>query len=254
MIKKKYSLQTELVASDDGMHTYEIARTWAETDRKGLVLELYPTISADRCGELDISTMHLLNHVKDFGWGTMRIVNLYSTIFEGKPLTGQLSYDKENIAYIEGILESEDIGDYDIVIATGNSLRTHINTVEVKLDIFNILQNKKLEGQVKQIVPENCAEGMSQGTHPLFLGLHYGKEKWTLADYDISSAVSALNEYLETKAEKKVKKVKGKKSTKKSKTEKAVEKSESEKMAEEQKEGWDLEKREAKKDVLSDKK
>lgn len=51
-----------------------------------------------------------------------------------------------------------------------------------------------------------------------------------------------------------MKKVKGKKSTKKSKTEKAVEKSESEKMAEEQKEGWDLEKREAKKDVLSDKK
>ena len=242
------------MASDDGMHTYEIARTWAETGRKGIVLELYPTISVDRCGELDVSTMHLLNHVKDFGWGTMRIVNLYSTIFGGKPLTGQLFYDKENIAYIEGILESEDIEDYDIVIATGNSLKTHIITIEAKLDIFNILQSKKLEGQVKQIVPENCAEEISLGTHPLFLGLHYGKEKWILADYDIPSAVSALKEYLETKAEKKVEKVKGKKSTKRSKTEKIVEKSESEKIAEEQKEGWDLEKREAKKDVLSDKK
>ncbi len=89
MITKKHNLETELVSSEDGIHTYEIRRTWAETGRKGLVIELYPTI--DRCGELDLSTMHLMNHVRDFGWGTVRIVNLYSTVFEGKPLTGQIS-------------------------------------------------------------------------------------------------------------------------------------------------------------------
>ena len=76
MITKKQNLETELVASEDGRHTYEIRRTWAETGKKGLVFELYPTISSDRCGEMDLSTMHLMNHVKDFGWSSVRIVQL----------------------------------------------------------------------------------------------------------------------------------------------------------------------------------
>ncbi len=214
MITKKHNLETELVSSEDGSHTYEIRRTWAETGRKGLVLELYPTISTDRCGEMDVSTMHLMNHVKDFGWSSVRIVNLYSTVFERKPLTGQLSYDEENIAYIESVLEGKDIADYDIVVATGNSLGTHINTVEVKLDIFHMLQKKGLNKQVKHIVPENGNGDMAQGIHPLFLGLHYGKEKWILADYDISSAIDSFHEYLTGKSEKAVEKPKADKQEK----------------------------------------
>ena len=208
MITKKQNLETELVASEDGRHTYEIRRTWAETGMKGLVFELYPTISSDRCGEMVLSTMHLMNHVKDFGWSSVRIVNLYSTVFEGKPLAGQLSYDEENIAYIEAILEEKNIADYDIVVAMGNSLSTHIKTIEAKLDIFHMFQKKGLEKQVKHIVPENGNRDMAQGIHPLFLGLHYGKEKWSLADYDIPSAIASSREYLAGKSEKAVEKPK----------------------------------------------
>lgn len=81
MVTEKFVMQTELTASDDGRHTYEVRRMWSEQGRKGLVLELYPTLSAGRCGELDLSTMHLLNHTKDFGWGGVRIINLYSLFF-----------------------------------------------------------------------------------------------------------------------------------------------------------------------------
>lgn len=196
MVTEKHNLQTELVASEDGKQTYEIRRKWADVGRKGLVLELYPTLTADRCGEMDLSTMHLMNHTSDFGWSALRIVNLYSTVFASKPLSSLLEYDDKNIAYIEEILESKDISDYDIVIATGNSLSTHIKTVEAKLDILHMLQDKKLDKQVKCIVPEFIDEKVTQGTHPLFLGLHHSKEKWSLIDYDIQTAIEELNGHL----------------------------------------------------------
>lgn len=65
MKTEKFVMQTELVASEDGLHTYEVRRSWSDKGKKGLVLELYPTLSMGRSGEMDLSTMHLLNHIKD---------------------------------------------------------------------------------------------------------------------------------------------------------------------------------------------
>lgn len=203
MIIEKYSLTTELVASDDGLNTYEIKRTWGEEGRKGIVLELYPPIAAGRCGELDLSTMHLMNHVKDFNWCSVRIINLYSQVFDSKPLTSQLSEDVENIAYIEDILDSPDIGEYDIVIATGSSLSTHMKTINAKLDILHMLKDRGLSEQVMCIVPEFVEENASQGTHPLFLGLHHSKEEWSLTKYSVDAALEELEGYLKEREEKK---------------------------------------------------
>lgn len=231
MIRKSFQLDTEIVASDDGTKTYEIRRSWGTGGRRGIVLELYPTLSADRCGELDLSTMHLLNHVKDFNWSEVRIINLYSTVFDTKPLASMLSEDRDNIAYIEDVLSDENIGDYDIVIATGSSLSTHKITVEAKLDILHILQDKKLDSQVKCIVPEYLEEGLAQGTHPLYLGLHHAKETWTLESYSIPVAIAELEDYLRERETNKVAVIpnekKGGKKQKKEKTKDVLENSES---------------------------
>lgn len=203
------------VASDDGKNTYEVKRTWGNEGRKGLVLELYPSLSVEHCGELDLSTMHLMNHVKDFGWCSVRIINLYSQVFSGKPLSSQLETDIKNLAYIEDIFEEKEIGDYDIVIATGSSLNSHVKTVEVKLDILHMLLDKKLDKQVKCIIPEYVEATATPGTHPLFLGLHHAKELWSLETYAIPDAIQELESYLRereakkcTSIEKKEKKVK----------------------------------------------
>lgn len=193
-------MQTELVASEDGLHTYEVRRSWSAKGRKGLVLELYPTLSMGRCGELDLSTMHLLNHIKDFGWASVRIVNLYSLVCMGKPKASELSYDEENIAYIEGILESKDIADYDIVIATGNSLGSHMKTLETRMDILSMLREKKLERQTKYIAAESADKGKWIGVHPLFLGLHYGRDIWRLEDFPLDDELKALEENIKPKA------------------------------------------------------
>lgn len=200
MVTEKFVMQTELVASEDGRHTYEVRRSWSDTGRKGLVLELYPTLSAERCGELDLSTMHLLNHTKDLGWASVRIVNLYSLVCIGKPKVSELSYDEKNIAYIEEILESKDIADYDIVIATGNSLSTHIKTLETKIDILSMLREKKLEEQVKYIAAESADKEKWVGVHPLFLGLHYGRDVWRLEIFPLENELKTLKESIKPKA------------------------------------------------------
>lgn len=194
MVTEKFVMETELIASEDGMYTYEVRRSWSDKGRKGLVLELYPTLSAGRCGELDLSTMHLLNHMKDFGWGAVCIIKLYSFVCNGKPKVSKLSYEQENIAYIEGIFESKDIAGYDIVIATGSSLRKHNLTNEIKLDILHMIQNQKLEKQVKCIVTDSMTTGMQPGTHPLFLGLHYGKDVWKLESYPVQAELKRLED------------------------------------------------------------
>lgn len=199
MVTEKFAMQTELVASEDGLHTYEVRRSWSDKGRKGLVLELYPTLSMGRCGELDISTMHLLNHTKDFGWAALRIVNLYSLVCTGKPKVSELSYDEENIAYIEEILESKDIADYDIVVATGNTLGTHTKTLEAKIDILSMLREKGLEKQVKYIVADSADKEKWIGVHPLFLGLHYGKDVWRLEVFPLHDELKALEESIKPK-------------------------------------------------------
>ena len=199
MITEKMVMQTELVASEDRKHTYEVKRSWDDKGIKGLVLELYPTLSLGRCGEMDLSTMHLLNHAKDFGWGSVRILNLYSSVCDGKPKTSELFYDEENIAYIEGILESRDIADYDIVIATGNSLAKHSKTIETKIDILTMFLEKGLERQVKYITTDSVVKGEMIGVHPLFLGLHHGKDDWKLEDFPIADELKILEEALKPK-------------------------------------------------------
>lgn len=56
--------------------------------------------------------MHLINHVNDFGWKEMRIVNLYANVITKKPSVSELQ--ENSLAYIEEILEEEDIKTYEI--------------------------------------------------------------------------------------------------------------------------------------------
>ncbi len=203
MIRKQGSIETTVVASDDGKQTFEIFKKWDEDRRMGMVIELYPTISAERECEMDLSTMHLMNHVRDFEWGAVRIVNLYSTVFPGKPTTNMLKQDMENVAYIENILDKADSADMDIVIAWGSSLSTHMNTVETKSDLLQMMKNRGLQSRVKCIVAGAGDEEAAQGTHPLFLGLHHGKDEWNLEVFDIDKALAELDAYIEGRAERK---------------------------------------------------
>jgi hypothetical protein len=189
MVTETFRMDISAVGSDDGINTYEIRRKWAEKGKKALVIELYPTLTADQCGNMDVSTMHLMNHVQELGWGEVRIVNLYSKVFSEKPTVSQLSEDDNNLSYIEEILEEQDIGGYDIVIAWGNTLISHRQTIQAKTDLLTMIKEKGLAKQVKCIVTNNLK---ANGVHPLYLGLRYSKDVWSLQPFPLEKVLNEL--------------------------------------------------------------
>lgn len=205
MLKENINMSVEVVSSDDNKNTYEIRRKWKEEKKKALVIELYPTISSIECYKSDLSTMHLINHSEELGWGEVRIVNLYSRIFESKPSTSELKDDVVNLSYVEEILEQENINTYDIVIAWGNSLSTHKTTIKMKIDLLNMLKDKGLQQQVKCIITENLSVVEGYGVHPLYLGLRYAKDKWSLVEYPVEKELEKLEEVLKPKVKPKKK-------------------------------------------------
>lgn len=191
-------MQITAVGTEDGKNTYEIRRKWSDKGKKALVICLYPTISIDNLCKSDISTMHLLNHANEnFLWGEMTLVNLYAKVFDEKPLVSQLGEDNSNIAYIEELLERDDIKEYDIVIAWGSSLSTHRRTINLKIDLISMLLDKGLADNVKCITTENLDTRSEHGTHPLYLGLHFARDKWELQPFPLKNALYELEKTIQ---------------------------------------------------------
>lgn len=194
MMKNTISMNVSAIGTDDGKSTFEVQRTWNEKGKKAIAIGMYPTISVENCGMLDVSNMHLLNHANDFGWGELRMLNLYATIVNGKPSVSQLQGN--SLAYIEEILETKDIKTYNIVIAWGNSMATHKNTIKAKIDLLTMLMEKGLSA--KCITVDCLSTKKSYGIHPLYLGLHYPKDKWKLIDFPVKEMLEELEKSLKT--------------------------------------------------------
>lgn len=189
MLKEEFCMKVEAIGADDCENTYEIRRQWGGEGRKALVIELYPTLTPDKCHNMDVSTMHLLNHARELGWNDVRIVNLYSKVFAEKPKTGDLADDYSNLSYIEEILEEDDIQTYDIVIAWGNTLLSHMKTILAKTDVLSMIKDKGLANQVKCLVTDSLD---TNGVHPLYLGLRHSKDLWKLKPYPLDEALRDL--------------------------------------------------------------
>lgn len=213
MVKNEFVMNVTAIGTDDGKNTYEICRKWDEKGKKAIVIELYPTISVENCGILDASTMYLMNHVKDFGWGELRVVNLYATVIVSKPSVKELNHNSQ--AYIEEILEEKDIHMYDIIIAWGTSLSTHQDTIKAKIDLLSILEEKGLDKNVKCIIAGGMNTSVGTGIHPLYLGLRYSKDKWQLTEFPLKKRLEELKQQVKsTKTENKKKAADNKKGEK----------------------------------------
>lgn len=197
MKKENICMQITVVGSEDGKETYEVRRTWNTEGKKALVLELYPTISVKHPMVMDISTMHLLNHANEFGWGEVRVVNLYPYVFHRKPGVHELHESVENIEYIRDILTGKGIDEYDIVIAYGSSLVSHACTQHIKRNILLMLKEYKLEAQVKHIVTATTDTEKQCGIHPLYLGLRHSSDVWELETFPLSLALEECSPHKE---------------------------------------------------------
>ncbi len=196
MIKERFNMEISATGSDDGTDTYEIQRVMQRDGKKSLVIELYPTLSTSNAYKEDLSTMHMMNHVDELGWNDIRIVNLYSKVFEKKPTITELDKSDNSLAHIEELLEEDDIHNTDIVIAWGSSLNGHKNTINYKIDILTMLKEKGLSENVKCLMTDNLFIEENYGVHPLYLGLRHSREKWDLVDYPLDKELQKLTSSL----------------------------------------------------------
>ena len=65
-----------------------------------------------------------------------------------------------------------------------------------------MILDKKLEKQVKCIVTDFMDMEKQKGTHPLFLGLHYGRDIWKLESYPVQEEIKRLEDAVKPEAEK----------------------------------------------------
>ena len=81
MESKKEQLITEVVYR--GNHTYEIKKTIdGFKGDKAILIGLYPTVDGDNITKIDSTQLHLINHMKELGLNEVRIMNLYSEVFD----------------------------------------------------------------------------------------------------------------------------------------------------------------------------
>ena len=95
METKREQITTEVVFNGD--RTYEIKRRIeGYKGDKAILIGLYPAIDGDNITKIDSTQLHLINHMKEMGLSEVRIMNLYSEVFERKPTVSQITYDTEN--------------------------------------------------------------------------------------------------------------------------------------------------------------
>lgn len=195
-----YTMKTSIVGTDDGRETYEIRRTFDVEGKSAVLIALYPTVSLLNPIKMDSSTMYLLNHMHELGYNDIRIVNLFSKVFERKPSLKQLRESQDNISHIESLLDKVKADSMDIIIAWGSSMKRNKLSNEIKLQILEMIRDKGLEKYVKELTSVEL-EQETLCPHMLWMGLHC-QDTWITRPVSIDDIFQDLGIKSEIQAEK----------------------------------------------------
>lgn len=189
-------ISTSIIASDDLMHVYEITKEMSDSGDEAILLTLCPTITNPNL--IDLTMMHMLNHMQDEGLNLAKIhfVYLFSTVMKSKMSSKGLKVDEENFAYLRNILVNNP--NAKVIIAFGSSLEKCPAAIESKVQFFSILKELRPGEHLWELSSENM-EG--DAVHPLFAGIKYSSENWTLKSYIVpyKYTPTGYEEYLENK-------------------------------------------------------
>ena len=178
MDRYEYTINTQVIGTEDGRDTYEVRKTISGIEgKRAVVIALYPTISLLSPYSMDSSTLYLLNKAKELGYNDFRIINIYSKVCKGKPSSKQLFIDDDNLSYIEQVFTEEKDNNSDIIIAWGSSLKLNETTKNVKVQIIRLLKKNIKEGRIKQFTAGDLDTESLLTPHVLWMGLHC-KDRW----------------------------------------------------------------------------
>lgn len=186
----KAIVETEIVTSDDGLHTYELIKRLVGCEGEcGYLISLYPTRTAENIFSNDSTLNHLVSHMQELGFNELHIVNLFS-----KAVTSQrgLTIDEENMQYIEKLLSSKEFADSKFVIAWGNSMQNSQAVSDSKVRIFNMFLKHCSKGKLYQITTMDRNIEPTPAPHPLFLGIRASSSVWGLQEFKIKKPSQAI--------------------------------------------------------------
>ena len=170
MLTEKLMLKTQTVFSDDRNNRYLLRKEWDAKKPKATIIMTNP--SAADLMTIDYTTIYILNNISKLDFGSVDIVNLYSTV------TTKLTADNLNVKVekenAEFILKSAEKSD-KIIIAWGKIGENNQRVRMAQDNLLKILQPFK---------DKLCCIAMSQngecGFHPLAPQIRF---EWFLRDF-----------------------------------------------------------------------
>ena len=192
---KESVLRTRITATSDGSRTYSIEKTIEGVKGgRGVFILLYPTRTLDNLHVEDSTNVHILNHLQELGLGEYVVVNIFSTVTQGKLSTKGLALDTDNLNFIKdkvfkGLDENKD----KVIVAWGNSHQTSKVVNQAKLEILKMWTEMHKEGKLYQLTADGL-EKSNTGVHPLYMGIRFSNAEWGLTEYPHVSVMKDLAE------------------------------------------------------------
>lgn len=149
------TLTTTAVFSDDGKKRYLLKKIWDEKKPTMAIIMLVPSEAAGI--ELDSTTLLVLNNASRLGYGSVSIVNLFSTLGDFKLEKVEKS-DKDNCDVILQVAKDSDI----VVYAAGVGKASNKKFIERQQQVLEML--KSYEKKLRCLCDK---EGNSRFQHPL---------------------------------------------------------------------------------------
>ncbi len=192
--KIKAVIETEIVCSPDGKHTYEVIKRLEGIEgEKGCLISLYPTRDKTNIFASDSTLNHLVSHMQEMGLCELRIINLFSKVVDGKLSAKGLQVDVDNLQYIESIMSDKSFEGYRFILAYGNSMATSFACQRTKAEILNIFKKYHPKAKAFHITTSNDTIDVDFA-HPLFLGIRANSDKWKLKDIHITPEMLEIPE------------------------------------------------------------
>ena len=182
----KATVETELIVSEDGVHTYEVIKRLPEIQGDcGYLISLYPTRNATNIFSNDSTLNHIVNHLPELGLGEIHLINLFSKVVQGKMSTRGLTVDADNMEYIDSLISNPKFQSGKFIVAWGNSMANSKAVAEAKEEILKMYSTRCPGGKLYQLAVQGRKIAGDSVPHPLYLGIRAGNAVWELQEYMI---------------------------------------------------------------------
>ena len=201
----KSTIETEIITTEDGNHTYEVIKRLVDADGDcGYLISLYPTKNEANIFAPDSTLSHITAHMQDLGLKELHIISLFSKVVDGKMSVRGLEIDKENMEYISKLMTDKKFKSSKFIIAWGNSLLSSLAVNESKAEIFKMFHTHNPKAMLYQLTTIGRNLECDITPHPLYLGIRGGRASWGLKEFKLTEQMlkSQTNKQLKVANEK----------------------------------------------------